>query len=162
MRLIYRIAFAISIVAIGALGAKSISKDETAQPKEPSQISKHQMQDSRQVVAFPPKLKRHLLRNMRDHLKALDEILEALAKGDNDQAAQIAESRLGMSATKLHGAAKAAVYMPEGMRQAGMALHHAASRFALVAPEEDSAKTYAALRQITLSCVACHAQFRLK
>jgi cytochrome c556 len=67
-----------------------------------------------------------------------------------------------MSATKLHGAAQAAPYMPDGMRKAGMALHHAASRFALVAPEEDPEKTYAALRQITLSCVACHAQYRLK
>ncbi|MCD6733721.1 MAG: hypothetical protein LT103_09030 [Burkholderiaceae bacterium] len=41
-------------------------------------------------VKFPEPLRSHTLSNMRDHLGALAEIQEALAKGDFDRAAAIA------------------------------------------------------------------------
>jgi hypothetical protein len=53
----------------------------------------------------------------------------------NDIAAKIAESRLGMSSLSLHGAAEIAKYMPQGMQNAGTAMHHAASRFAIAAQD---------------------------
>ncbi len=118
--------------------------------------------DARQEVSLPATLKTHMLHNMRDHLLALHEILDALGRDDSDKAAQIAESRLGMSSLALHGANRAGPYMPPAMRKAGMSLHHAASRFALAVQEEDSQKTYKALSQITASCITCHAQFRLR
>ncbi|WP_456431557.1 hypothetical protein [Nitratifractor sp.] len=64
-------------------------------------------------------LKTHMLHSMRDHLLALHEILDALGRDDSDEAAQIAESRLGMSSLALHGANKAAPYMPPAMRRPG-------------------------------------------
>ncbi len=60
-----------------------------------------------------------MLHSMRDHLLALHEILDALGRDDSDEAAQIAESRLGMSSLALHGANKAAPYMPPAMRRPG-------------------------------------------
>ncbi len=117
--------------------------------------------DARQEVSLPATLKTHMLHSMRDHLLALHEILDALGRDDSDEAAQIAESRLGMSSMALHGANKAAPYMPPAMRKTGMGLHHAASRFALAVQEEDPKKSYKALSQITASCIACHAQFKL-
>lgn len=60
--------------------------------------------DTRQLVQFPDQLREHTLANMRDHLLALQEINDAMARGDNDNAGRIAEQRLGMSAMRLHGA----------------------------------------------------------
>ena len=62
------------------------------------------VKDSRQVVHFPVRLREHTLANMRDHLLALQQIQEALAKQEFDQAGDIAEQRLGMSSMGLHGA----------------------------------------------------------
>ena len=118
--------------------------------------------DARQEVTLPPPLKKHMLHSMRDHLQALHEILDALGRDESDEAARIAESRLGISSLALHGADKAGPYMPPAMRKIGMGLHHAASRFALAVQEEDPQKSYRALSQITASCIACHAQFRLR
>ena len=118
--------------------------------------------DTRQEVKFPIELKKHTLHNMRDHLKALYEILDALGKDNIDRASEISESRLGMSSMRLHGANRIAPYMPMTMRKMGVALHHASSKFALVVQEENPQKTYKALSKITASCIACHAQFKLK
>src|SRR5689334_8526229 len=86
--------------------------------------------DTRVLVKFPPELIEHTLANMRDHLLALQEISDAFARGNNDVAAKIAEGRLGMTSLQLHGAHEVAKYMPQGMQDAGTAMHRAASRFA--------------------------------
>ena len=79
--------------------------------------------DMRVLVNMPPQLVDHTLANMRDHLLALQKINEALAQGKNDQAAATAEQKLGMTSLRLHGAHEVAKYMPEGMQQAGTAMH---------------------------------------
>ena len=48
--------------------------------------------DSRQKVEMPAMMQEHMLGNMRDHLKTLDEILVALAKGDAKGASDLAEA----------------------------------------------------------------------
>lgn len=88
-------------------------------------------EDSRQFVKLPEMMQQHMMSNMRDHLSAINEILINMAKGDLDQAADIAESRLGMSSLDSHNADHMAKFMPRGMRQAGTSMHRAASRFAL-------------------------------
>jgi hypothetical protein len=119
-------------------------------------------EDSRQLVQFPEMMQQHMLANMRDHLATLDRILEAMAKGQLDQAAEVAESRLGMSALELHGASHMARFMPEDMRNAGNEMHRAASRFALKAQEGDTLAAYRALSGVTAACVACHSAYRIR
>ncbi|GAB4175392.1 MAG: hypothetical protein Fur0039_17930 [Rhodocyclaceae bacterium] len=122
--------------------------------------------DTRQVVHFPRQLREHTLASMRDHLLALQQIQEALSSLDYDEAANIAEQRLGMSSLTLHGAHEVARYMPQGMQEAGAAMHHSASRFAAAAQESavtgDIKPTLAALARITASCAACHAAYRVQ
>jgi hypothetical protein len=122
--------------------------------------------DTRALVHFPPALVEHTLANMRDHLAALQEISEALAGGRNDQAAKIAEDRLGMSSLQRHGAHDVAKFMPHGMRDAGTAMHRAASRFAIEAQNAgatgDLKPALGALGQVMSACVGCHAGYRLK
>ncbi len=118
--------------------------------------------DQRQLVKLPEMMQEHMLGNMRDHLVALDEILVQLGTSRFDQAAAIAEKRLGMSSLDAHGAEHMAPYMPEGMRSAGTAMHRAASRFALKAGEGAVLSAYQSLQEITAACVACHRAYRIR
>lgn len=108
----------------------------------------------------------HTLANMRDHLQALQEIQSQLGMGHTDVAAKIAETQLGMSSLGLHGAAEVSKYMPQGMQDAGTAMHRAASRFAITARDAgvtgDLKPVFAGLAEITSQCVGCHAGYRLK
>ena len=111
---------------------------------------------------MPQKMQQHMMSNMRDHLAAINEILINLSNDELDKAAEIAEYRLGMSSLESHGASHMAKFMPEGMRQAGTAMHRAASRFALKAQEGDVLPAYKALADITSACVTCHSAYKVK
>ena len=117
--------------------------------------------DTRTKVNFPDMMKTHMLGNMRDHLQALYEIQTALATGQLDKAADIAESRIGMSSLISHNASHMAPFMPEGMQSIGTEMHHAASRFAMTASEGDLPKALQALSEVTAQCVACHMNYRV-
>lgn len=126
-------------------------------------------QDGRALVKLAPHMEAHMLANMRDHLAAVSEILAGLAAGKHDEAAKIAESRLGMSSLERHGASHMAGFMPKPMQEIGTAMHRAASRFAIVAQDAAVAPTpealrgvFRALNEVTATCVACHAGYRLR
>ena len=89
-------------------------------------------EDARQLVKLPPMMQEHMLGNMRDHLVTLNGVIGDVADGKFDEAAKLVEARLGMSSLGLHGAAHMAPYMPKPMQDAGTAMHHAASRLAIV------------------------------
>jgi hypothetical protein len=121
--------------------------------------------DDRTKVEFPDMMREHMLGNMRDHLSALQEITASLAAGEYDQAADVAEARLGMSSLQLHGAAHLEKMMPKEMSAIGTEMHHAASRFALSARDADVegglGKAFGALSEVMQQCVACHASYRV-
>jgi cytochrome c556 len=117
--------------------------------------------DTRTMVELPWMMKVHMLGNMRDHLLVVSEIQAALAANELDRAANIAETRLGMSSLASHNAAHMAPYMPKAMQDLGTEMHHAASRFAMTANEGDLAHALADLSKVTQQCVACHASFRV-
>lgn len=122
--------------------------------------------DTRQAVAFPAPMRAQTLANMRDHLLALTEIQEALARRDFDGAGQLAERRLGMSSLHTHGAHDVAGFMPPAMQALGTAMHRSASQFAVVAQEAsvtgDLSAALAALAKVGRTCVSCHEGFRLE
>ncbi len=118
--------------------------------------------DGREAVALPAMMRDHMLGNMRDHLLALHEIQTALARGELDKAGDIAEARIGMSSLTSHNAAHMAPFMPKDMQATGTNMHHAASRFAMIAKEGDLPKALEGLSKITEQCVACHSAYRLK
>lgn len=118
-------------------------------------------QGTRQLVKMPEMMKSHMMGNMRDHLMSLHEIQVALAKGELDKAADIAEQRIGMSSLIAHNASHMAPYMPKGMQDIGTEMHHAASRFALVAKEGDALRALDSLSKVTEQCIACHAAYRI-
>ena len=107
-------------------------------------------------------MQQHMMSNMRDHLVAISDILFNMANGELEKAAEVAESRLGMSSLESHGASHMADFMPEGMRSNGTAMHRAASRFALKAQEGEAFPAYKALSEVTSACVACHSAYRIR
>jgi hypothetical protein len=121
--------------------------------------------DVRIFVKFPDAMRAHTLSHMRDHLLALAEIQQALGTGRFDLAGDIAEQRLGMSSLALHGAHDVAKFMPQGMQDAGTAMHRSASQFAIVAKDAsvtgDLKAPLAALAHVSQTCVGCHAAYRI-
>ncbi|MEZ5855970.1 MAG: hypothetical protein R3D67_14960 [Hyphomicrobiaceae bacterium] len=122
--------------------------------------------DTRIAVAIPPEMAEHMLANMRGHLRVLEEITSALAGGDTSKAAKVAEDGLGMSSLSLHGAHELSKFMPQGMQEAGTAMHRAASRFAIEAENAgvtgDVKAALVALSAVVQACNGCHAGYRLK
>ncbi len=103
-----------------------------------------------------------MMANMRDHVAALNEILELMGNNQPDKAADVAENRLGMSSLDNHGASHMASMMPKGMQTIGTSMHRAASRFALKAQEGELLTAYKTLSDITAACVACHTAYRIR
>lgn len=118
--------------------------------------------DARQFVQLPEIMQQHMMSNMRDHLAAINEILVNMANDGLDEAAEIAEQRLGMSSLESHGASHMARFMPQGMREVGTSMHRAASRFALKAQEGELLAAYEMLSEITSACVTCHSAYRIR
>ena len=122
-------------------------------------------EDSRQHVELPGPMREHMLGNMRDHLLALESITRQLANQQYDEAAEVAENRLGMSSLESHGASHMAQFMPEGMQTIGTAMHRAASRFSIAAQEAELDGglniAFAALSEVMQQCVACHSSYRV-
>ena len=123
-------------------------------------------QDSRQKVELPAMMQEHMLSNMREHLRALQEIQAALAQHEFDRAADTAEQRLGMSSLEAHGAAHLAPYLPKPMQDIGTEMHRAASRFARTAQaaavKGDLSPVLAGYSEILQQCNACHSAYRIR
>jgi hypothetical protein len=126
-------------------------------------------QDARELVRLPPPMQEHMLGNMRDHLATLNEILGDVANSKYDEAAKIAEQRLGMSSLSLHGAAHLVPYFPKPMQDIGTSMHHAASRLVIVLQDASVTPTAEAMRdinralhEVTTACEACHTGYRLR
>jgi cytochrome c556 len=126
-------------------------------------------QDARELVRFPEMMQEHMLADMRDHLATLNGILGNIADGKFDDAAKLAEQRLGMSSLSLHDAAHMAPFMPKPMQDMGTAMHRAASRLVIVLQDaslEQTAKSMReverALHAVTSACTNCHAAYRIR
>jgi hypothetical protein len=156
----FRASFLTVTLAAGLFGFGDAAMAQHQHEHPPAQT------DARVLVKFPDELRIHTMANMRDHLLALTQIHDALAKDRLDEAARIAEERLGMSSLDTHGAHEVAKYMPQGMQDAGTAMHHGASQFAIAVQESaatgDLKPALAALARTTQACVACHAGYRLQ
>jgi hypothetical protein len=162
----YAAALGAVVLAAGAAAAPAAEEHHHSMSMEHEATRPVAVQDTRELVHFPPQLIEHEMANMRDHLITLSRIQEYLAKREFDKAGELAEKRLGMSSFGLHGAHEVAPYMPKGMQDAGTAMHHAASRFAIAtqraAIDNDVAGALGALNEVTQACVACHAAYRLR
>ena len=119
-------------------------------------------QDIRKLVSMPEEVQQGLLSNMRKHFNTLNQILIHLANDELDEAAELAEYKLGMSSMADGHGAERRKYMPEGMRSFGQNMHRSASRFARKAEEGDLEQAIKSLSEMTSVCAACHSAYRIR
>jgi cytochrome c556 len=126
-------------------------------------------QDARQLVKLPEPMQEHMLGNMRDHLASLNEIIGDVSDGKFDEAAKVAEQRLGMSSLTAHDAAHMAPFFPKPMQDMGTSMHRAGSRLVIVLQDASITPNVQAmqdvdraLHEITTACTACHAAYRIR
>lgn len=134
----------------------TVSHARTADAPPPATI------DHRPLVEMPEQARALMRQDMLMHLASLNSLLGLLAAGDMAEAAEVAETELGLSSMGKHRATGMGPgrFMPPEMRQLGWTMHQAASEFARVAREGNAAASYAALQQVTSACVACHMSYR--
>jgi hypothetical protein len=120
--------------------------------------------DARQLVKMPAEARASLRAEMLDFQTALHQIIDALASGKPDEAADVAEKMIGVSAMGRHRTsppnARPGMYMPDGMHAIARDMHVAGSEFAKVARSGDTNKSLAALTAVTGACVGCHRTYR--
>jgi cytochrome c556 len=124
--------------------------------------------DPRELVPLPELMRENMLADMRDHIATLNRIISHVADAKFDDAAKLAEQRLGMSSVALHGADHIAPFLPKPMQDIETTMHQAASRLVIVLQAASAATTVEALSGInralsavTATCEACHAHYRL-
>ena len=132
-------------------------------------LSASHAQDARELVRLPEPMQEHMLSNMRDHLVSLNEIIGDVADGKLDEAAKVAEQRLGMSSLTAHDAAHMAPFFPKPMQDMGTSMHHAASQLVIVLQNasvtpgaQSMQEINRALHEMTAACTSCHAAYRIR
>lgn len=164
--------FVLSALLIGvAAFAPAAAQHAPMHPVAPQGGASPQPSDSdkRELVQLPPMMQEHMLGNMRDHLETLNGIIGAVGTGKYEEAAKLAEQRLGMNSLGFHDAAHMAPFMPRPMQDLGTSMHRAASRLgivlqnAAVTPSLDSMQEVnRALSEVTAACTGCHAAYRIR
>ncbi len=132
-------------------------------------VSRSYAQDARELVKLPEPMQEHMLSNMRDHLASLNKIIGDVSEDKFDQAAKVAEQRLGMSSLPAHDAAHMAPFFPKPMQDMGTSMHHAGSRLVIVLQNaaitpgaQSMQEINRALHEITSACTGCHAAYRIR
>jgi len=114
--------------------------------------------DTRVAVPLVPMMANHQLRDMRDHLLAVQEIVVA-ASTDDFAGVERAAVRIGfseqMGQTCAHMGAGAA-----GFTELAVAFHHTADTITAAARQRDRTAVLQALGTTLQTCTGCHAAFR--
>jgi len=132
-------------------------------------VSAGKMEDTRIMVKLPSDIEKKMLVNMRDHIGALDDIIQAVQAGEYDEAQEVAESRLGWSSLVRRGDQEVANHWAKPMQKMADQMYRSASDFVIVAQNasvEDSKESYqkvlSALGEITAACRGCHQTYRVR
>jgi hypothetical protein len=120
--------------------------------------------DVRQFVEMPPEARATLRAEMLDFQTSIHSIISALGEQKFDEAADIAEKQIGVSAMGQHRKypmnARPGMFMPDAMHSIARNMHVAGSDFAKIARKGNTTQALAALQPVTGACVACHRGYR--
>ena len=120
-------------------------------------------EDSRTRLDLPAEIRQQFLEEMRNHMAALDGVMQLLAAGQPREAGALARKDMAMGQGKGFGR-----YMPIEFRELGMAYHRSAEQFARLTetlPAKPSAEQWVelvgGLGAVTANCAGCHGAFRV-
>ena len=127
-------------------------------PPPPSAWVEAAAMDPRTAVPLTPRMAEHQKQNMRDHLRAVQEIVTGLGTSDWP-AVEAAAARLGSSPQSAmmceHMGAGA-----EGFTERGLAFHTTADGLGLAAGAQDREAVLSALSATLGACTSCHESYR--
>jgi len=139
------------------------------------------MTDDRESAGIPARMKTRHLARMRSHLETINEVVDAMARGDFNQASESVRNNLamrpgmgagmgvgmgmGMGQGMRAGTGQGAGGMCKGMpnkefRALGMAFHESAATLADVLKGGDMKNSLRALNNTMNYCIQCHASYR--
>ncbi len=128
-----------------------------------------ELKDTRTLVKLPSDIEQKMIVIMRDHIRALEDIIYAIQVEDYDEAEQIVESRLGWSSSLSPEEQEVTKHWPEAMQKMGKNLYHAANDYIDVSQnakakysKESSEKVIAALGKVINACRSCHETYRFR
>jgi len=114
--------------------------------------------DTRTSVPLLPMMAAHQKQNMRDHLLAIQEIIQGLA-GNDLPAVEKAAGRIGYSAEEAMMCTHMGAGAP-GFTEQALKFHHTADGIAAAAHKRDRKGALDALAATLQTCTACHAVFK--
>lgn len=116
-------------------------------------------------VDMPPAAASVLREEMLMKLQAIYLVEAALAEGKPADAAEFVERHLGMGAMGQHASqppeARPGRYLPDAMHAIGRQSHRIGSELAAALKAADRPRIDAGMRDVTATCIACHATYRI-
>jgi len=97
---------------------------------------------------------------MRDHFKAVHEIIAALAEGEFERAQVLTETRLGFAKHREAMRQQKPENFPPPYHDLAMAHHQAAEELAKVIPSKDLKRILPHLERTLNACVQCHEKYK--
>ncbi len=97
---------------------------------------------------------------MRDHFKAVHEIVAALAEEDFERAQNLTETRLGFAKHREAMRQQKPENFPPAYHDLAMAHHQGAEELAKVMPSNDLKQILPHLERTLNACVQCHEKFK--
>jgi len=112
--------------------------------------------DTRRVLDVPDAMKEHQKQNMREHLRAVQQVTAMMARGQWDEAAAVAHGQLGLTEEMRR---MCSMFGPEFMAM-GLAFHESGDRLGEALKTKDRVKAETAMAGMLEKCVACHDTFK--
>jgi hypothetical protein len=152
---VYTLVFLFAIFIFGFADAQKENNENSK-----SIESTHKMkfgEDDRISLNLNKMQKRHQLSNMRNHLKAVQEIISFIAEDNYDSAANIASSQLGLTKEMKMMCSN---FGDAGFEKLGIAFHQSADEMSTIFRSKDKQKSLVALSKTVNYCVSCHESYR--
>jgi hypothetical protein len=126
--------------------------------QEPSAVNPQDDLDTRTPVFLLPMMAEHQKEQMRDHLRAIQQIIEATSRESWDEVAAAAE-RIGYSKSMAAMCEHMGAATP-GFAETALAFHKTADRIADAARAKSAAEVLAATGATLAVCTGCHATYK--
>jgi len=135
-------------------------KKEVKQMHNHNQMMMHNMKmapDTRIALNVSPQKAQHQLMNMRNHVKAVQEIIGYLSNDEYDKASEVAATKLGLTDEMKMMCSS---FDNENFEKLGLEFHNNADKMSEIFKTKDKNKSLNALALTMNSCVSCHATFK--
>jgi len=137
---------------------KSKENDTTVNHDHSTMMNHFRMENDHRIsLNLSPEMAEHQLMNMRNHLVAIQSILNYLSKNEYEKASEVASSQLGLTEEMKMMCAS---FGNKEFENLGLEFHNNADKMSEIFKSRDQNKSLEALSVTVNSCVKCHSTFK--